>query len=88
MYCLFFQVPNGDLVIGAAVSLNTLINVLDNQAEKMSGYKVLADHVRKVITPIEILKCQLLRMTKLQPQRSEGFNFNEHSPFYTPKSPL
>lgn len=54
MYCLFFQVPNGDLVIGAAVSLNTLINVLDNQAEKMSGYKVLADHVRKVITP-EIL---------------------------------
>ena len=55
MYCLFFQVPNGDLVIGAAVSLNTLINVLDNQAEKMSGYKVLADHVRKVITLTEIL---------------------------------
>nr|XP_058949586.1 xanthine dehydrogenase/oxidase-like isoform X1 [Pocillopora verrucosa] len=42
------EVPNGDLVIGAAVSLNTLINVLDNQAEEMSGYKVLADHVRKV----------------------------------------
>lgn len=59
MYCLFFQVPNGDLVIGAAVSLNTLINVLDNQAEKMSGYKVLADHVRKVITPIEILTFQI-----------------------------
>lgn len=55
MYCLFFQVPNGDLVIGAAVSLNTLINVLDNQVEKMSGYKVLADHVCKVITPTEIL---------------------------------
>ena len=42
------QVPNGDLVIGAAVTLNTLISVLDNQAKVMSGYKVLADHVRKV----------------------------------------
>ena len=28
--------------------LNTLIKVLEDQASVVSGYKVLADHVRKV----------------------------------------
>ncbi|KAL9979239.1 hypothetical protein ACROYT_G016871 [Oculina patagonica] len=42
------EVPNGDFVIGAGVPLNTLIKVLDEQANVVSGYKVLADHVRKV----------------------------------------
>ncbi|KAJ7381027.1 hypothetical protein OS493_004623 [Desmophyllum pertusum] len=42
------EVPNGDVVIGSGVSLNTLISVLDDLAKVMSGYKVLADHVRKV----------------------------------------
>ena len=40
--------PNGDVVIGAGVPLNTLIKVLEDQASVVSGYKVLADHVRKV----------------------------------------
>jgi len=30
------------------VPLNTLIKVLEDQASVVSGYKVLADHVRKV----------------------------------------
>lgn len=45
---MLFQVPNGDVVIGAGVPLNTLFKVLDEQANVVSGYKVLADHVRKV----------------------------------------
>ena len=42
------HVPNGDVVIGAGVPLNTLIKFLEDQATVVSGYKVLADHVRKV----------------------------------------
>ena len=45
---VLFQVPNGDVVIGSGVPLNTLISVLDDLAKVMSGYKVLADHVHKV----------------------------------------
>ena len=48
LFSILFQVPNGDVVIGAGVPLNTLIKVLDQQANLVSGYKVLADHVRKV----------------------------------------
>ena len=36
------------MVIGAGVSLNKFINVLDRKASVSSGYKVLADHVQKV----------------------------------------
>lgn len=43
-----FQLPNGDVVIGAGVPLNTLIKFLEDQASVVAGYKVLADHVRKV----------------------------------------
>ena len=42
------HVPNGDVVIGAGVPLNRLIKFLEDQATVVSGYKVLADHVRKV----------------------------------------
>lgn len=42
------ELPNGDVVIGAGVPLNTLIKFLEDQASVVAGYKVLADHVRKV----------------------------------------
>ena len=48
IYNIIFQVPNGDVVIGAGVPLNTLIKFLEDQASVVAGYKVLADHVRKV----------------------------------------
>lgn len=42
------EAPNGSIVVGAGVSLNTFINVLDQIASGWDGFKVMADHVRKV----------------------------------------
>lgn len=43
------KVPNGNVVVGAGVSLNTFIHVLDQMSTAWNGFKVMADHVRKVI---------------------------------------
>ncbi|XP_074617346.1 xanthine dehydrogenase/oxidase-like [Acropora palmata] len=42
------EIPNGNVVVGAGVSLNTFIHVLDQMSTAWNGFKVMADHVRKV----------------------------------------
>ncbi|CAH3170659.1 unnamed protein product [Porites lobata] len=42
------EAPNGSVVVGACVPLNTFIDVLDHIASAWEGYKVIADHIRKV----------------------------------------
>ncbi|XP_015777058.1 PREDICTED: indole-3-acetaldehyde oxidase-like [Acropora digitifera] len=42
------EVPNGNVVVGAGVSLNTFIHVLDQMSTAWNGFKVMADHIRKV----------------------------------------
>ena len=38
----------GSIKIGAGVSLNTFISVLNNIARTWEGFNVMADHIRKV----------------------------------------
>lgn len=54
------KVPNGNVVVGAGVSLNTFIHVLDQMSTAWNGFKVMADHVRKVILIFKECKCMFL----------------------------
>lgn len=62
-------------MIGAGVPLNTLIKVLEDQASVVSGYKVLADHVRKVNKAmLHFQKYTNMQINKCTPMRTATIN--------------